>query len=78
MNSSDDALVMRTIFNFLKTNSIPLIATPDESWIEQNISSFILIVFSEKSNQVIVFIYNNLMKLGGSLGNVPQKMKNLL
>jgi hypothetical protein len=22
--------------------------------------------------------YNNLMKLGGSVGNVPQKMKNLL
>jgi hypothetical protein len=22
--------------------------------------------------------FNNLMKLGGSLGNVPQKMKNLL
>jgi hypothetical protein len=24
------------------------------------------------------YIHNNLMKLGGSLGNVPQKMKNLL
>jgi hypothetical protein len=25
-----------------------------------------------------VHFHNNLMKLGGSLGNVPQKMKNLL
>jgi hypothetical protein len=23
-------------------------------------------------------LYSNLMKLGGSLGNVPQKMKNVL
>jgi hypothetical protein len=37
-----------------------------------------IVLLDRKIERDVGDIQNNLMKLGGSLGNVPQKMKNLL